>query len=66
MMAWMLAGLVAAIYCIARGIVDLRQRRHVWGALGICIGAFLLLVPEPTHAVKLDLPMSTPDNGLRP
>ena len=58
MTASMVAGLAAGIYCIVRGVVDLRQRRYLWGALGIGLGAFLLLVPDPTHVVKLDLPLA--------
>ena len=55
MNAWILAGLAAAVYCIARGVVDLRQRRFVWGALGILSGLVLSLTPIETHAVKYDL-----------
>ncbi len=56
MTTWMIAMSAAVIYCIVRGVADLRQRHYVWGALGIASGALLLLVPEPTHAVKIDLP----------
>lgn len=56
MNAWVLAGLAAAAYCIARGIVDLRQRRFVWGALGVLAGLLLMSIPIQTHAVKFDLP----------
>lgn len=55
MSAWTIAGLAAAIYCIVRGIVDLRQRRFVWGALGILCGLILFTAPIETHAVKYDL-----------
>jgi hypothetical protein len=56
---WLLASGGAAIYCIARAVVDLRQRRYFWGALGIVSAAVLLLTPIKTHAVKIDLPVST-------
>jgi len=55
---WALAGIGASIYCIARGIVDLRSRNYVWGALGLVSAGIILLTPIQTHAVKLDLPMS--------
>jgi len=56
MNAWILAALAAAIYCIARGVVDLRQRRFAWGALGIACGLLLSLTPIESQAVKYDLP----------
>jgi hypothetical protein len=46
----------AAIFCLARGAVDLRQRRYAWGILGLASGLVLLVTPIPTHAVKFDLP----------
>jgi hypothetical protein len=57
MNAWVLAGLAVALYCIARGVVDLRQRRFVWGALGIVSGLVLMTTPIQSHAVKYDLPV---------
>ena len=33
--------LVAALFCIARGIADIRQRRYVWGAVGLLVGIAL-------------------------
>ena len=56
MTTWMLATLAAVLYCIVRGVTDLRRRQYVWGVLGTASGARLLLIPEPTHAVKVDLP----------
>jgi len=56
MMLWTLAATVTIIYCIARGIVDLRQRRYLWGALGLLSALMLALAPVKTHAVKLILP----------
>lgn len=49
----------AALYCIVRGLQDLRQKQYVWGALGITSGLILLLVPIQTHAVTVTLPMAT-------
>jgi hypothetical protein len=57
MALWTLIGLPAAIFCLVRGAVDLRQRRYAWGFLGVASGLLLLLTPLPTHAVKYDLPM---------
>ena len=61
MLAWTIVAIAAAAYCIARGVVDLRQRRYAWGAIGIFAGAAILLTPVQTHAVKMDLPI--PSNG---
>ena len=56
MTLWSWVGLTVGIFCIVRGAVDLRQRKHAWGALGILAGlTFILLTPIQTHAVKLDL-----------
>ena len=56
-MSLSMLGMVAAIlYCFARGIVDLRQRRFGWAAAGIASGVALLLVPIPSHAIKIELP----------
>jgi hypothetical protein len=52
----MIIALVTVAYCIARAVVDLRQKRYVWAAAGILCGAAILLTPIQTHAVKLDLP----------
>ena len=49
---------VASVFCIVRGIVDLRARRFVWGGLGVMIGLIILCVPVRTHAIKVDLPIS--------
>ncbi len=56
---WMLASCVAGIYCVVRAIADLRQRRYIWGAIGLISGAVLLLTPVQPRAVKIDLPVST-------
>jgi hypothetical protein len=59
-MMWLIISLLAAAYCIARSIADLRARRFVWGALGVAAGgALLIFVPIPTHAVKVDLGRAT-------
>jgi hypothetical protein len=53
--AWIYASMAAALYCLVRGIVDLRERRFVWAALGIVSGLVLMLTPIRSHAVKYDL-----------
>lgn len=50
---------VAAAYALARGIVDIAQRRFAWGAAGILCAALLVLTPIATHAVKVDLPQAS-------
>ena len=54
---WSAALLAAAIYCLVRGIVDLRHKHYAWGVAGILSAGAILLVPIQTHAVKLDLPV---------
>ena len=56
MWLWTLAVLMAALFCIARAVVDLRARKYGWGLLGLVSAAIFLLVPIQTHAVKYDLP----------
>ncbi len=56
MRLWPWIGLAVGLFCIVRGIVDVRDRRYLWGGLGIFAGLILLLTPIRTHAVKLDLP----------
>ncbi|ATY34745.1 hypothetical protein CVN68_18815 [Sphingomonas psychrotolerans] len=57
---WFWAGVVAAVYCAARGIVDLRRRSYWWGVLGLTSAIIILLTPNPNNAVtatiKIDLP----------
>lgn len=52
---WSFAALGAALFCIVRGLVDLRQRKYIWGALGIISAAIIMLTLIQTHAVKIDL-----------
>jgi hypothetical protein len=56
---WASIVLAVALFCIVRGIVDVRQRRYAWGAVGIIAGLALLLTPIETHAVRLDLPVGS-------
>ncbi len=59
MLVWSLAAMSACLYCIARGILDLRQGKYVWGIAGIVSALIIMLTPLPTHAVKVDLPINT-------
>ena len=43
------------LYCLARGIVDLRARRYGWGLIGVFSAVLLFLIPIPTNAIKVDL-----------
>jgi len=52
---WTAAFLVATVYCIVRGVADLRQRKYVWGAAGILSVAILVLMPIPAHVTKWDV-----------
>ena len=54
-LAFQWAALAVGIFCVIRGVADLRARRYVWGALGVLAGLVLLLTPFATEAVKFDL-----------
>ena len=56
MFAFTIVAFAAAAYCIARAVIDLREKRYVWAAIGIVAGAAILLTPIQTHAIKVDLP----------
>lgn len=49
---------IPALYCLARGIVDLRAHRYGWGLIGMFSAVLLLLTPIPTNVVKVDLPVA--------
>ncbi len=53
---WNFAALVAAIYCIAKAVIDLRASRYAWGIVGLLSAVVFLMTPIQTHAVKIDLP----------
>lgn len=55
---WTIAGLIAAAYCVASGVLHFREKRYVWAALGLASAIFILFNPigAETHAVKIDLP----------
>lgn len=40
---WNIAALAAAIYCIAKAVIDLRARRYGWGIVGLLSAAVFLL-----------------------
>lgn len=46
---------IPALYCLARGIIDLRARRYGWGLIGMFSAVLLFLIPIPTSAIKVDL-----------
>jgi len=60
MLFWMIAWNLAAGYCVARAIQDLRARSYVWAALGILAAGAIFTIPIPTHAVKIEVPLTGP------
>lgn len=46
---------LAGIYCLARGVMDLRAKRWVWGVLGLASGIAIMAAPVPTQ-VQVTLP----------
>lgn len=47
-----------AIYCIAQAVRDLRAKRYVWAVAGLVSALVLVSIPIPSHAVKIDLPVT--------
>jgi hypothetical protein len=52
--------LIAAPFCIARAIADIRQRRYVWGLVGILVGIALASSLIVSTSIKVDLPTLPP------
>ncbi|BBD00975.1 MULTISPECIES: hypothetical protein [Sphingobium] len=46
---------LVGLYCLARGVMDLRAKRWVWGALGLISGMAVMAAPVPTQ-VQVTLP----------
>jgi hypothetical protein len=46
---------LAGLYCLARGVMDLRAKRWIWGALGIVAGIGIMAAPIPTE-IQVQLP----------
>ena len=59
---WTAVGVATAAYCIATGIMFLRQKRYTLAVVGIALGVALLFMPVPgvTGPVKIDLPIASP------
>jgi uncharacterized membrane protein HdeD (DUF308 family) len=57
-MFWIAASVLAMVYCFVRGAWDLRQKRYLWGVLGIVSGIAVGTMPIQSHAIKIDLPAS--------
>jgi hypothetical protein len=53
---WFWAGLAAAIYCLARGIMDLRQGAVAWGVIGIASAVVIVSTPNPAHILSIHVP----------
>lgn len=55
---WIYATVAVALYCFARGMLDLRNKKMMWGALGVICAVVILVNPIPsrTPAVKINLP----------
>ncbi len=56
-MIWWLATVLIGCFAIVRGVVDLREKRHVGRALGVACGMLLAVnAPMPTRAGLVELP----------
>lgn len=54
--AFQWVALAVGIFCVVRGVADLRAKRYMWGALGVLAGLVLVLTPISTEVSKFDLP----------
>ncbi|MCI4591036.1 hypothetical protein MOK15_13160 [Sphingobium sp. BYY-5] len=46
---------LAGLYCLARGVVDLRAKRWVWGVLGLAAGIAIMAAPIPAQ-IQVEVP----------
>lgn len=53
---------LAGLYCLARGVMDLRAKRWVWGALGLAAGIAIMAAPIPTQ-VQVQVPAGVARSG---
>ncbi|MFC3440250.1 hypothetical protein ACFOKF_03385 [Sphingobium rhizovicinum] len=49
---------LAGLYCLGRGVMDLRAKRWIWGALGLVSGIAIMAAPIPTQ-VQVTVPAGT-------
>ena len=49
---------IPALYCLARGIIDLRARRYGWGLIGVFSAVLLFSISISTNAIKVGLPVA--------
>jgi hypothetical protein len=59
---WLAALPLAALYCLARAIADIRNKRFVWGLCGMLSAILILTMPIPTHAISVDLSAKPADH----
>ena len=56
MAPWYIAAAATALFCTIRAVVDLRQRRYAWGAVGLLLGLAVVLTPLPTQSIRVEIP----------
>ncbi len=54
------ATLAFSFACVVLGVICLKRRRRVLGALLIVLGALVLVAPVATLEIKVDLPPVAP------
>jgi len=55
-LVWTWAALAAIICCAVRAILDIRQQRYVWAALGVATAAVIILAP--LRPISVTIPIS--------
>jgi hypothetical protein len=54
--AWITALSLVSLFCLIRGVLDLKAKRYLFGVLGLLSGIMLVLMPVQSHSVSVDLP----------
>ena len=57
---WLMLNSIVVIYCLARGVVDVRRRAYVWGLLGLSSAGILALTPNPNFKTTITIPIAKP------
>jgi hypothetical protein len=50
------AVIAAAVYCLARGILDLRRGAMAWGICGVASAVVILATPTTAHIISVRIP----------
>ena len=46
------------VFCLAVGIRDVRRKDYLWAVIAFVAAGLMILIPIPSHEVKVELPMA--------